>query len=517
MADFSELLADESRSLTEGMIKTFANLTFVFSLMAIAHGHLNAQTAGPSAYKIAFEPGNTRLLKIEADLTAAGDIFEMSEYGAEQFPGRWAEFVRDLRAFGANGKPVEVEGLGDAKWRIAVKPGDKVRLNYDVLLDHDKHKWAAGIDSVSFVRDWGVYASGRTYFITNGPRSGKASVTFDLPKGWNVTTPWPAEKGGRNSFAARDAADLTESMIFAGTHKEFVIARDGFELVFAIGSEELFAQQVRYRSLANGVMDYYIKLMGGVPRPPPSNPFSRSVVIVSPGEQTDGEVIGNNICIIVGSKSDPMSDLFARFIFAHEFFHLWNGKSIRPKNTEDEWFKEGFTNIYAMKALYRIGAISEAELFGVLDGLFYKRYSTDESYAKASMRDVAGGDEKHKHWGLIYGGGMFAGLCIDTEIRRASGNERSLDDLMRTFYSRYSGSDRTYVTDDLKTAMSSLSKSDLSGFFTDHIYGAKPVPIDRCLNSVGLRAEIADGRLKVSRKPDASAAEERMIAGLLGK
>ncbi|MBK9156505.1 MAG: hypothetical protein IPM25_20260 [Chloracidobacterium sp.] len=57
---------------------------------------------------------------------------------------------------------------------------------------------------------------------------------------------------------------------------------------------------------------------------------------------------------------------------------------------------------------------------------------------------------KHKHWGLICGGGMFAGLCIDTEIRRASANERSLDDLMRSFYSRYSGSDRTYVTDDLK-------------------------------------------------------------------
>ncbi|MBK9156507.1 MAG: hypothetical protein IPM25_20270 [Chloracidobacterium sp.] len=68
-------------------------------------------------------------------------------------------------------------------------------------------------------------------------------MTFDLPRGWNVTTPWPAEKGGRNSFTARDAADLTGSMIFAGTHKKFVIARDGFELVFAIGSEELLPKK----------------------------------------------------------------------------------------------------------------------------------------------------------------------------------------------------------------------------------------------------------------------------------
>ncbi|MBK9156508.1 MAG: hypothetical protein IPM25_20275 [Chloracidobacterium sp.] len=103
--------------------------------MAISYGHLNAQTAGPNAYKIAFEPANTRLMKIEADLTAASDIFEMSEYAPTPVSRPLGQFVRGLRAYGANGTPLDVKDLGDAKMADAVKPGEKVRLNYNVLLD----------------------------------------------------------------------------------------------------------------------------------------------------------------------------------------------------------------------------------------------------------------------------------------------------------------------------------------------------------------------------------------------
>lgn len=485
-------------------------------LPLIAYGSGSAERTIRPNYTITIDADNTRLMKVDAELIADGDLFQMSEYGAEQFPERWARFIRSLKAFDNKNKPLAVEDLGNARWRIAAKPGELVKLRYEVLLNHDKHTWSAGIDSVSFVRDWGVFAAGRTYLITNREGSGEIGISFDLPKGWHVTTPWRADKRGTNSFVARDLVDLSASLIFAGTHKEFTVSRNGFELRFALGGE-LATDDVKFRSLANGVMDYYIGLMGSIPKPPPSNPFSRSVVILNPGEQTDGEVIGNNICIIVGANSDPTAELFAKFIFAHEFFHLWNGKSLVPAGTENEWFKEGFTNIYAMKALNHIGAISERELFGTLDGLFYKRYSTDPLYGKASIRDVAKGDEKHKHWGLIYGGGMFTGLCVDTEIRRSTGNTKSLNDVMRSLFSKYSDSDRTYSTEDLRSAMEAASGTELSTLFTDHIYGPSPVPIDKCLSGIGLNAVIVKGQLKVSRKPDATAIENRMIDGLLGK
>lgn len=494
------------------------HILLAFSLLLILTSIITANAGTVASYRISVSDKNIRVLAVEAEFKATNDgVIRMDENGAQQFPARWAEFVHDLRAFDQNGDPIAVKELGDARWKLAVRPGDLVRLKYNVVLDHESHQWSAGIDSVAFVRDWGIYATGRTYLITNDAADGPVDISFDIPKGWHVTTPWLAKKDKPNSYVAENHDDLTESMIFAGTHREFVVDRNGFELRFALGGADLLSEEARYRSLANGAMDYYIRLMGGPPKPPANARFSRSVVILNPGEQTDGEVIGNNICIIVGSKNDPSSDLFAKFIFAHEFFHLWNGKSIIPKDTSDEWFKEGFTNVYAMKALIHIGAISEAELFGAMDGLFYKRYSTDPSYGTASMRDVASGDEKHNHWGLIYGGGMFTGLCFDVSIRKATNNKRSLDDLMRSFYNRYAGTARTYSTNDLQTSVSELVGRDMSGFFADHIYGKEPIPIAKCLSDAGLSAEVADGHLKIARKPAASDAETTMINSMIGK
>ena len=102
-----------------------------------------------------------------------------------------------------------------------------------------------------------------------------------------------------------------QSMIFAGTHEEISIKRDDFELVFALGGDDIIAQQEDFRKLAEGVMDYYIALMGGVPNPSPDNKFTKSIVIVNSSTLTDGEVIGNNISMLIeknGNQDVPDDD-----------------------------------------------------------------------------------------------------------------------------------------------------------------------------------------------------------------
>jgi predicted metalloprotease with PDZ domain len=380
-------------------------------------------------------------------------------------------------------------------------------------MSHERHAWPGGIDGVAFVRDWGLFSTGRAILITNGHDRKDIHVNFDLPHNWNATTPWTRLNRRPNSFVARDLEDLRESMLLAGTHKEFTIRRNGFELIFALGGKDIVASEAQYRSMANGVMDYYIALMGGIPNPPPSNKFSRSVVIINPGKDTDGEVIGNNINIILDPRGDAGSQVIGKFIFAHEFFHLWNGKSIIPKDSTDEWFKEGFTNYYALKALRRIGAIEEKDVFDTLNGLFYKRYSGDPALGRSSIRGVASGDDKHKHWGMIYGGGLFAGICQDINIRTATSNRKSLDDLMRSFFKRFGGTDATYTTADTIAALKALGGTDQDNFFARFIYGVERIPIETCLSNAGLLSTIENGELKVTRRPG----QEKMISSILGK
>lgn len=209
-----------------------------------------------------------------------------------------------------------------------------------------------------------------------------------------------------------------------------------------------------------------------------------------------------------------MAKMISRFVFAHEFFHLWNGKSFLPEDQETEWFKEGFTNYYTLKALYNVGYLDEAAYYGVLNNLFYQRYSTDDGLGKLSMTK---GEEKHAHWGLIYGGGLFVALAQDIGIREATGNTKSIDELMRKFFKRYGGTHDHYAIDDVAEGLSELHGQDQSQFFKKYIRGTQQLPITDYLLRAGLEAKIDGNTLNISRKDVLAPLQQQIITGILGK
>lgn len=486
-------------------------LLIVFLIAAAASGK-NEQTF----YKITIDENSPRLAKIEASFVLQDNLLFMQKYGADQFRKRWAEFVRNLNARDAKGKPLKIEEMPGAHWKIDAPAGQKINLNYEIILKHDEHNWAGGIDGVAFAKNWGVFYTGKTWLISNGKDRKDILISFETPKNRRVTASWNADKNKANSFIAKNQTELSESMFFIGTYEEFVINRDGFELVFALGGEGVAAQKDGFRNLAQGVLDYYINLMGGIPNPPPDNKFTKSLVVINAGKEMDGEVIGNHISMILDPEADPQSQIISRFIFAHEFFHLWNGKSVNVADTTEDWFKEGVTSYYTLKALNRAGLLNEQAFFAVLNNLFFKRYMADEGLGKSSMRDVASGASKDKHWGLIYGGGLFAGICQDIAVRKETGNQKSLDDLMRAYFKNYGGTNKTYKTADLQKSFTELSGKDQTDFFKQYVFGFERVPIEQCLSDAGLNAEIKNGELKVSRKTSPDKLGEAILNGVLG-
>lgn len=492
--------------------------TKLISLLVLLHFISVAASAQPSpaaSYRVIVDEKQPGIIRVEADLVPEDNLLYMHEDGAEQFPRRWAHFVKTLTIKDSAGRAIPVEELPDAKWRIKTPVQGKLSVSYEVTIEHGNHSWPGGIDGVAFSRDSGIFATGRTFLVMNGRRSRNIRVTFNLPAFWRVTAPWAPQS--ENTYIARDLTDLRESMVQIGKHDEFSVRRNGFELVFALAGKGIASQKAAYEKLANGVLDYYIRLMGGIPNPPPARPFKRVVVIVNAGKDVDGEVIGNHISMILDPEADAFSQVISKFIFAHEFFHLWNGKSINVASTKEDWFKEGITNYYTLKALLHTGAITEKEFFDTLSNLFYKRYAADTGYGKESMRDVAAGASKDKHWGLIYGGGLFAGMCQDIAVRKASSNRRSLDDLMRAFFKKYGGTDSTYTTSDVQNYLTTLGGTDQSDFFARHVFGTVPVPIEKCLSEAGFDAKITGGELVVSRRPGSSPGGKSVLDSVPGK
>ncbi len=488
----------------------FFKLIFLFFITV----NLNGQGSPNSdRYTIQIDQNVPKKILVQCVLNVQDSLLYMSSIGANQFPSRWAYFVHGLKAENLNGISLKVDTLGGAQWRIHSPHNSRVKLTYEIHLDHENFKWNGGIDGAAYTRDWGLFFTGRSIFIMSGEQKEDLHVRFILPKEWQVSTPWEKTDDSNLEFLVRNQITLSDGMFFAGTHEEVVIKRDDFELIFAFGGEEIVKQKKAFSEMAEGVLDYYIDLMGGVPNPAPDNKFSKVLVVMNSSSQTDGEVIGNNISILLEKDGDAMSQLVARFLFAHEFFHLWNGKSFTPEGEDCEWFKEGFTNYYTLKSLFHIGFLNEQSYLSVLDNFFYQRYHNDKGVGELSLTQ---GDQKHDHWGLIYSGGFFAGISQDMIIRSSTENKMSIDHVMKSLFEKYGGTNDRYTLEELKSLMSNASGKDQSTFFNTYIKGSKRVPLDYYLNMGGFEAKEADGKILIRKKDEQTLMEAEISNGLFG-
>lgn len=464
-------------------------------------------------YRIYIDVNNSKKAIVECEFFLEDNKLYMSSIGANQFPSRWAHFVDDLQAWSLEGEPIQIDTLAGSNWKIHADSGSRIRLKYRINLDHENFKWSGGVDGAAYARDWGVFYTGRSIFIMNGQHKKDIKVEFDIPKKWKVSAPWKNSLSQPLVYTVANLTTLSDSMFFAGTHEEYRIKRENFELIFAFGGKEIIAQKDEFTGMSEGIMDYYINLMGGVPNPSPEDAFDTSLVILNSSSDTDGEVIGNHISILLKENGDMMSEMIGRFIFAHEFFHLWNGKSFTPLTNDCEWFKEGVTNYYTLKALYHIGFLDRVTYLKTLNDLFYQRYDKDTGVGTYSMTQ---GDLKHDHWGLIYSGGMFSGIAQDMVIRKSTSNEKSLDNIMRSLYDKYGGTNEGYDLEELELLMSETSGTDQSEFFREYISGTKRIPIYEYLNLGGFEAKEFEGNLKVELKKEPGTNDKKFNDGLFG-
>ncbi len=131
-------------------------------------------------------------------------------------------------------------------------------------------------------------------------------------------------------------------------------------------------------------------------------------------------------------------------ITAHEIFHAWNVKRLRPADmvpyrydrpepTTLLWVSEGITDYYADLALVRGGVIDSTVFLALTDG---KRQKVDD-LPPVALEDASLSTWIHPTDGtadIYYDKGSLAGLLLDIQIRDASDNRNSLDDVMRGLY-----------------------------------------------------------------------------------
>jgi predicted metalloprotease with PDZ domain len=203
---------------------------------------------------------------------------------------------------------------------------------------------------------------------------------------------------------------------------------------------------------------------------------------------------------------------------AHEFFHVWNVKRLRPVelgpwdftrplSTRGLWVAEGITNYYGHMMMRRAGLWDVTALLrregqtitGIENAPGSHLMSAEDSSLSAPFLDGAPHEQRTNLQNIsisYYPKGELIGLALDLMIRGKTNGKGSLDEVMRRMYDEfylkspnatYYLRGRGYTTEDFERVASEVGGFDMSGFFRRYVRGTEILPYDEALAFVGLR------------------------------
>jgi predicted metalloprotease with PDZ domain len=489
-------------------------------------------------YEVSFSQPADHVFHVRMEIphVAPGETLAMPAWNALYQIRDFAYRVRDVEvACAANADAAEA-GAAGGQFAIARKL-DKQDWSVDTATDGSRVADCAADDVVTYSILWNEpgpfdsQLSAHHAFINLAEilmylpdrRAEDTEVDFeDVPAGWQVIAELP--RGPKaNSFTEASYDALVDAPVEAGNFDEFEFNNDGAHFRVAVDSSDW--QKGLLRDALQRITNYELKLMGG----PPFQEYTFLFHIGAYSEVGGGGMEHMNSTAIAAASTSS-----AAAIAAHEFFHVWNVKRIRPQAlqpvdyskeqyTRALWFAEGVTSTYSSYALERTGLWSRKQFYADLASQIADVESRPaRKWQSAEESSLDAWFEKYDDYNRpnrsisYYEKGQILGVMLDLAIRDATDDRKSLDDVMRRMNEEYAKAGRYY--DDsagVLRVVNEVSGKDLGDFFSRYISGTDEIPYDQFLGIAGLKLNLdtaPDGTLTgtIEEVPDRSARQRRI-------
>lgn len=474
--------------------------------LCLAAALLSPARGGDATYRLAFSQARRRVVHVDAELHPSGREILMSPVGAQHRSGRWSRYVEGLVARDARGRPVRLRDEGNGRWRILGRVPDELHLAWRVRLDHDLEPWPMGWDSATYQQRDCTYLATDTLFLAPLDLD-RARVSFELPRGWKVSSAWREVVGEPWEFEVAGFEALTHSSLLVGEHLEVRLELGDAEWVVAVG-QGLADELGLIAEALDGLVLEATMLFGDLPA-------ERFLLVANRAEYTGGAAHTNALSMVFGERPARDRALWS-YVLAHELIHLWNGVAIRRVNHRSEWFAEGVTDYLAVLIHARAGLAADEQVLERL-ATSYRMYRG--SMGERSLTDA--GRDKLAHFDLIYGGGFWMGLLLDLELRAATRGRRSIEDLMRSLFEEYRDGSGGYDVGDLQRLANRTAGRSLTRFFQRHVQGEMAIPVEAYLARLGLEAQVRRRRgrgeqVTVRRREQVSEGQVALRRRILG-
>ncbi len=408
----------------------------------------------------------------------------------------YARRVQDFAARTPEGTALEVEQPQPNRWRIRTGGRASVNISYRLVCEQN-----------SVTGNW----VGTNFAVLNGPATFPAmvekvrrpyEVRLELPVGWerSMTALDAAPDGLPNHFRAADYDTLADSPILAGklAVREFTVARSRHFVVDA-GEVGQWDGARAARDIEKIVVENR-RFWGELP-------FER-YVFLNVFRRGGGGLEHKNSTLLTSSPGGTNSARgYASWLafVCHEYVHAFNVKRLRPAEFEpidydkpprtgSLWVSEGLTTYYGELLAVRAGVRTPQDFLAWLSSEI-KRLQTSPGRLAQSLEQsslevwdtpTSGLPSASTNTVSYYVKGPIVGFLLDAKIQRATGGRKTLDDVMRLAYKRYSGQ-RGFTPEQFRQTPEKIAGLDLRDWFRRALSSTEELDYAEALDWFGLQ------------------------------
>jgi predicted metalloprotease with PDZ domain len=411
----------------------------------------------------------------------------------------YAKQVQDFRAEDSRSKKsLQATKLSKNYWQIKTENASEITVAYRVYANE------LSVRTNHLDATHGYFNGAALFFFIPGLEKQPYLVQINLPRSdWQVSTALSPTSSPKNTFIAPDFDTLVDSPFEIGTQKIYdfeVLGKPHQLVIWGQGNADVD----KIINDTKKIIEVEATLFDGLP-------YEKYLFVLHLSASGFGGLEHKDCCSLnyprLGFRA---KDKYYRFIqlVAHEFFHLWNVKRIRPKALEQFdyeaenyttslWFCEGTTSYYDLLLPLK-AKIYDSKFF--LDNLSKEisKYlitpgrkvqpvseSSFDAWIKLYRRDSNSDNSQISY----YLKGEMISLLLDLLIRSRSKNSRSLDDVMVKMWQRFGKDEIGFTDKQLQEVIESIAQTDLNDFFQRYINGTEELPFNQYLEPFGLQLQ----------------------------
>lgn len=413
----------------------------------------------------------------------------------------FAKNVNQVLAYDEMDKTLPIVKTTKNAWKITTNKAKKVRVVYQV------YAFELSVRTSFLDMTHGFISSSGVFMYLDGAKDKSGSVTVVPHPSFKVISTALAKKpeefasDGAKTFVFSNYDELADSPIEVGNQLVFDFSVGETKHTVAMYGEgnfdvdELKADMAKIVKSANHVF-------GGV------NPNKEYLFIIHNVLDGQGGLEHSNSCVLSVNRWTYGSD-YKDFLglVAHEYFHLWNVKRIRPIelgpfNYDAEnyttllWVSEGFTSYYEKLIPLRAGILSKDEFVSkVMSGMNYVESSVGSRVQPVAMASYDAwikayrpNENSANTTMSYYSRGMVLAAYLDAFIIEKFNGEKCLDDFMTSLYNEfYLGKKRGFTEAEFQSSLEKFVGQDMGFFFDNYVRGTEIPNYSEVFSKIGLK------------------------------